>query len=577
MRISEASFVVTDTETTGMRAGSDRLIEIGAVRVQNGMVVERFQELINPGCPIPGYIYRLTGISSEMVADRDPAEEVLPRYMSFLGDGVFVAHNLQFDLRFVNAELRDAQMNELPPRTLCTLRLARRLLPGLRSKSLASICEFFHIRNRKAHRALADAEATAEILLRFLEVLEHEHKVESVEELITFQRRAYRSISRSKHQAAIHEKVLPRLPSEPGVYFMKDAAEEVIYIGKARDLKARVTSYFRAIEGHPPRLRKMLEVVRDVSWKVTDSELDALILESRLIKERQPRFNRAQKQYQVRPFLRISLETDFPTVSVVPVMVNDGNRYYGPFDSRQSADRIAAAIERFYLLRSCDQAVFDAGVPCDLARNGRCCAPCAGFVNKAAYMEEVRRVEDFLEGRDDSVLDRIRGSMRSAAVEMNYEEAAILRDWMQLIEELLARDGCIAPSVLDQNSVLAHVGGKGDGAENLRLHLIRHGRLHESLKLSPNLSNRDRAEIVRCLDACFHPDIGAPDRYYVEETDEVRLIRQWAYANRSRVERVEWEDDVQSQELLERVVDAVNRLTSDVAGHQGATSSSSPS
>ena len=116
-----------------------------------------------------------------------------------------------------------------------------------------------------------------------------------------------------------------------------------------------------------------------------------------------------------------------------------------------------------------------------------------------------------------------------------------------------------------------------DGAENLRLHLIRHGRLQESLKLSPALSKRDRAEIVRCLDACFHPDIGAPDRYYVEETDEVRLIRQWAYANRSRVERVEWEDDIQSQELLERVVDAVNRLTSDVSGPQGATSSSSPS
>lgn len=562
MRISEASFVVTDTETTGMRAGADRLIEIAAVRIQNGFVVDRFQELINPGVPVPGYIQRLTGISTAMVADRDPVEEVLPRYMSFLGSGVFVAHNLSFDLRFVNSELRYAGMGELPPQTLCTLRLARRLLPGLRSKSLASICEFFRIRNRNAHRALADAEATAQILLRFLDVLVHEHRIETLEEVLAFQRRAYRSVSRTKYLAPIHDDVLPRLPNQPGVYFMKDASGEVIYIGKARDLKARVSSYFRAIEGHPPRLRKMLEVVRDVSWRVTESELDALILESRLIKEKQPRFNRAQREYRVRPFLRISQDTPFPTVGVVPVMVNDGSRYFGPFESRQTADRVAAAINRFFLLRTCSEDEFAAGVPCERARAGRCGAPCAGFVTSDIYGEEVRRVEAFLEGRDDLVLDRIRDAMRKAAVEMRYEEAAELRDVAQTIEGLLERDGCVAPSVLDQNAILAHVGNEGVDGEKLRLHLIRHGRLQESLKLPANLSKRDRAEIERCLDACFHPDIGAPDRYYVEETDEVRLIRQWAYANRSVIERVAWSEDVQKTVLLERVLEAVNRLTS---------------
>ncbi|HEX7070153.1 MAG TPA: exonuclease domain-containing protein, partial [Rhodothermales bacterium] len=322
MRIEDASFVVTDTETTGMRAGEDRLIEIAAVRVSGGFVKERFQQLINPTCPIPGYITRLTGISTGMVADQPEAQEVLPRFLSFLDGGVFVAHNLGFDLRFINAGLRDCEQPELSSHTLCTLRLARRLLPGLRSKSLASVCEFFRIRNRSAHRALADAEATAEVLIRFLEILEREHRIDSLEELVAFQRRPYRSATRSKHLVEIRRRVLPKLPTEPGVYFMKDAAGTVIYIGKARDLKARVSSYFTAIEGHPPRLRKMVDVVRDVTWQITETELDALILESRLIKETQPRFNRAQRQYHVRPFLRLDTAHPFPYVSVVPVLRN---------------------------------------------------------------------------------------------------------------------------------------------------------------------------------------------------------------------------------------------------------------
>ena len=561
MRIADASFVVTDTETTGMRAGEDRLIEIAAVRVANGMIVDRFQQLINPECPVPGRIARLTGISTSMVADQPTACDVLPDFLSFLGDGVFVAHNLSFDLRFVNAELRAAARAELPCETLCTLRLARRLLPGLRSKSLASICDFYRIRNRQAHRALADAEATAEILIRFLEKLEREHRIASLEGLMSFQHRVYRSASRSRHIARIKQTVLPELPSEPGVYFMKDAGGNTVYVGKARDLRARVSSYFTAIEGHPPRLRKMVDVVRDVAWQVAESELDAMIRESRLIKELQPRFNRAQRKYQVRPFLRLSTDSAYPTINVVPVLHHDGGRYFGPFENRESADRIAATIDQFFLLRTCSDEEFARGIPCEQARLGRCAAPCGGFVTEGVYSEEVARVERFLDGADADILETIRKTMQRAAVAMKYEEAAALRDRLQTIERLLERDGCVAPSVMDQNAILAHLGSEEDQDHGLRLHLIRHGRLQESLRLSIDLPTRDRAELVRCLGRCFHPDIGSPDRYYVEETDEVRLIRQWAYTNRNQIERVTWEDGVPTDLLLNRVVEAVRRLS----------------
>lgn len=573
MQISDASFVVTDTETTGMRAGADRIVEIAAVRVCNGFVCERFSQLINPECDVPRRITRLTGISNAMVEGKPAAAEILPKYLEFLAEGTFVAHNLSFDLRFMNAELRAAALDPLPPRTLCTLRLARRLLPGLRSKSLASICEFFRIRNERAHRALADAEATAEVLLRFLEILDREHRVDTVEEVIAFQHRTYRSASRSRHLSGIRSSVLGSLPSSPGVYFMKDATGATIYIGKARDLRSRVTSYFTAIEGHPPRLRKMMDVVRDVSWQVTDSELDAMILESRLIKDQQPKFNRAQRQYHVRPFLRLS-GPPFPRLEVVPLVDGDSQRYFGPFENRDVAERISGIIEAFFLLRTCSDETFSAGKPCDRAQKGRCGAPCAGFVNADAYETEVKRVERFLSGEDTDVLERVREAMRQAAVALEYEAAARWRDCLQTAESLLERDGCIALPVSDQNAVLAHLDGRADDARPLQLHLIRHGRLQQTLRLPSQLDRRHRDHLAQCLERYFHPDVNSVERLYVEESDEVRLIRQWAYTNRNQLERVPLMAQEDREATLDCVLSAITRLTGDqsAAADYGATS-----
>ena len=377
MSIDDVTFVVTDTETTGTVAGRDRLIEIGAVKIRGGEIVDRYAQLVNPGCAIPNRITRLTGISTSMVFDQPAADHILPDYLEFLSDGVFVAHNLAFDRRVINDELLRAGMNPMQNNQICTLRLARRLLPGLRSRGLSSLVDFFRIEMERRHRALDDAEATGHVLLRLLSRLGLERGALKLDDVLQVQNTAYGK-SVPGHIREIRATLAGRLPRRPGVYFMKDADGRVIYVGKAKSLKSRVSSYFNAIEAQPARIRQMLGAVRDVTWEETGTELEALLAESRLIKDLSPRFNRALKRYSTRPFIKLDMSTPFPTISSVRYIVDDRAEYYGPVHGQRYASWVVDLINRMFSLRECDDNTLHLGRRCFYGEVGRCLMPCEG-------------------------------------------------------------------------------------------------------------------------------------------------------------------------------------------------------
>ena len=161
-------FTVVDVETTGTRAGIDRIIEIGAVRVENGIVVEKFETLLDPGFSIPSIITWLTGINDMMVENSPSFRMVAAKFRAFIGDSVFVGHNAIFDYRFVNMELARTDHNLLNNDILCTVKLARRVFPGLRKYNLRDLCRILDIPHDRAHRAGDDALATAHLLTRLL-------------------------------------------------------------------------------------------------------------------------------------------------------------------------------------------------------------------------------------------------------------------------------------------------------------------------------------------------------------------------------------------------------------------------
>ncbi len=552
MSIDEITFVVTDTETTGTVSGRDRLIEIGAVKIRGGEIVDRYAQLVNPGCAIPNRITRLTGISTSMVFDQPAAHRILPDFLKFLSDGVFVAHNLAFDRRVINDELLRAGMNPIRNDQLCTLRLARRLLPGLRSRGLSSLVDFFRIEIERRHRALDDAEATGHVLLRLLSRMNLEAGILKLDDLLHAQNTAYgKSVPR--HIIEVRSRLSGRVPRRPGVYFMKDADGRILYVGKAKSLRSRVNSYFNAVEAQPGRIRQLLDAVRDVTWEETDTELEALLAESRLIKDLRPRFNRALKSYSTRPFIKLDRGSRFPTVSSVRYIVDDGAEYYGPVQGQRYAEWIVDLIHRMFGLRPCDDATLQLGRRCFYGEVDRCLMPCEANDSRA-YLEQVERVRDFLQGHDDEILQRLEDEMRACAAREEFEDARLYRDSIERLRRLIDRSETIAAPVFSRNVVLIL---PESGRSRARLYFVRFGRLARTLAVSCDPDQSELRSIRFLSEKLFAADPSRPERYMREEIDEIRILANWIHANRRRAASVNWNTHLSAAEFARKIQSAI--------------------
>lgn len=556
MVVSDATFVLTDVETTGTSPKSNRVIEIGAVKLRDGDVVDRFDRLVNPHCSIPSRITQITGITTGMVFDAPPIEDVLPDYLDFLGDGIFTAHNATFDSGFINAELGRVDRGTLSNETLCTLRLARRLLPGLDSKGLSRLTSFYDIDVADRHRALGDAEATSIVLRRLLRQLDFEHGIETVEEVLGFQYRQYQKVREAPgHLKRIRNEDLPDVPEEPGVYVLLDDSGTILYVGKAKSLADRLRDHFTAVEARKGRKRKMLQKVRGVDWTETTTELQARLLESHLIKSKRPRFNRAQRRYYRRPFIRLDVTTEYPTISWTRTLKEDGAEYYGPVRSGEQADTVVEVASRFFRLRECSDERLHLGQRCLYADMDRCTAPCEA-TDGDEYEEEVQRLRRFLTGRDTSVLDELSDRMEQASEQHEFEKAAQFRDAVELIERLIGRQNILRGPVRRRNAVVL----KSDEADGdlVELYFIRFGQLVDALRCRMPVDEDDWKQIVRLCSTHFDPTEDPPTSVSKRTVNEIRLLSHWVYSNRDELRTVRWTGAETAEEMA-----------SDVCGHLG--------
>ncbi|MBC6994570.1 exonuclease domain-containing protein [Neolewinella lacunae] len=280
--MKEKMYAIIDVETTGGRADRDRLTEIGIVIFDGEKVVETYQTLINPECRIPAGITELTGITMEMVAEAPKFHEIARRVVELTQDRIFVAHNSRFDYDFIREEFRRLGYT-YQRKQLCTVRLTRRIYPGLRSYSLGNLTRHFGIELTNAHRALADATATTELLKLCLLGPSAEGEVQAL---------VNQGIIATKLPENLHLSQIEDLPEACGVYYFYDTLGGVIYVGKSKNIRSRVAQHFndRTSKG-----KRIAQQVAGISYELTGSELVALLHESEEIKRLQPAINRAQR------------------------------------------------------------------------------------------------------------------------------------------------------------------------------------------------------------------------------------------------------------------------------------------
>jgi DNA polymerase III epsilon subunit family exonuclease len=377
--LEEAEFVVFDLETTGLSAQTSRICELGAVRVRALQLVDGFQSLVDPRVPLPEPVARLTGLRERELRGAPRVGTVVGRFLAFAGDAPLVAHNAGFDQRFLERQLRRRESRRLSEPPLCTAALARRLLASRLSRvSLSSLAQFFGVPSTPCHRALPDAEATAQILIRLIG-LAQELGARRVSELRTLA---------APRKRRVHDKrqLIRGAPSRPGVYLFRDRHDQVLYVGRARDVRARLRSYFQG-EAQRPSVEAALLALERIEWRVLGSELEAALEELWLIRELQPPANSRSRQQNRGVYLR--RRGDEFVVTKTPTEL-------GPIGSRRQAALAARAL--------------------------------AG-----ATPEEL---EQLLAG---GPLPRLHQRLADLAECLRYEEAARLRDRLTALENVLER------------------------------------------------------------------------------------------------------------------------------------------
>ncbi|MBU2492623.1 MAG: GIY-YIG nuclease family protein [Bacteroidetes bacterium] len=446
--IDEAEYSVFDFETTGTSAKYDKVIEIGIVKIKGNEIVDTYSTYINPGRQIPYYITDITGIKTEDIADAPYFEDIVNNIEDFFGDSILVAHNLQFDQSFLKSELYQIGRDEFKNSNLCTLKIARKLYPELKSKSLGSLVSHFRILHKGIHRALGDARATAEIFLKMMKHLKDDHDIETISDLINFQ-----SVPSSKSSFRIIKKKLVgdfvSLPDSPGVYFFKDAKDKIIYIGKAKSLKKRVKNYFSNTAAK--KAKKIVRQASRLGYHKTNSELTALLTEAELIKKHNPQHNTMLKKFSQNYFICAQNSHKYPDVKVVTAFDFDGNDYFGPYTSRETANTLVEIVNKTFMIRECNEKEFVKKRKCYLADIERCIAPCINDNIKKEYNEELIKVYDFLSGNNQNAVDRLLNKMKTLAENKKYEEAAEIRDSVNLILSQLNRSSIIAEPINNAN------------------------------------------------------------------------------------------------------------------------------
>jgi excinuclease ABC subunit C len=351
--------------------------------------------------------------------------------------------------------------------------------------------------------------------------------------------------------------ILATLPPKPGCYLMKDADGKIIYVGKAINLRNRVRSYFHNSAEHPPRTRNMVMHIAEIEWIVVASELEALILEMNLIKKHRPHYNVRLKDDKRYPYIKVHWGEPFPKVTVTRQLLQDGSRYFGPYTSVWAVHQTLDVLRRMFPFLTCDRVITGQDERACLYYDIKLCtAPCIGAISQAGYRQMIDDLCQFLEGRTEPVVARLRQEMEQASEALRFEKAAALRDQITAIETVVERQKVISPEYVDSD-VLAMARSDGDAC--VQVFFIRGGKLigRDYFLLEGTEGAPDANVMAEFIKQFYDQAQMVPSQVLLpNDVEEMQIIRQWLSSRRSgeKVEILVPHQGVQ-QELVQMAVE----------------------
>ena len=347
---------------------------------------------------------------------------------------------------------------------------------------------------------------------------------------------------------------LASIPARPGVYLMKGEADEVLYVGKAVNLRNRLRSYFQSSATRSPKVLRLVDNAADLDFFVTDSELEALILECNLIKRHRPHYNVRLKDDKRYPYIKITWQEDFPRVNVVRRMLADGARYFGPYTSSAAMRQTLDLLRRIFPYLTCKRKITGSDErSCLYHHIGRCLAPCIGAVSKDDYRDMMQQVCLFLEGKGEEVLASLRQRMETAAENMEFERAANLRDQIDAVERVIERQRVVSASLVDQDAIAI---AREDGEVCTQVFFVRSGKLvgHEYF-LMEGAGDVEEPEILSSFLKQFYDHAAhvPPEILLPAEIEENQVIERWLTERRGGKVSLRVPRRGQKRKLLEMV------------------------
>lgn len=317
------------------------------------------------------------------------------------------------------------------------------------------------------------------------------------------------------------------IPSKPGIYILKNAKEKVLYVGKAKNLNNRIRSYFRKSSGLDARKSALVKEVKEVTFIVTGNELEAFVLEANLIKQYKPKFNVVLRDDKSYPYLKLTINEEWPKIEVVRRIHKDGALYFGPYVPSGPMWETLAFIRRHFRIRDCKHALDRPIRPCIQYQMGRCLAPCAGHISREEYLKLIEEIRLFLSGENKDLIAVLEKNMTKLSNDMEYEEAAKIRDRIKAIEKVRESQKIISPEIGDIDVIGFY---RQDDASASKVFFIRKGVMTGSKDyfLRNTAGIPDKALINTFLVQLYSKEIIPPPEIIISQTpEEAKSLKNW--------------------------------------------------